>query len=84
VAARSSARPPSSGCSPPSSPSPAGCSPELLEDSYGIDGFITERTVDVHVMKLRKKIEPDPRRPSWLLTVYGIGYKLAIPSSQDR
>ncbi|MDQ1647001.1 MAG: hypothetical protein QOJ50_3185 [Cryptosporangiaceae bacterium] len=57
---------------------------QLLEDSYGIDGFITERTVDVHVMKLRKKIEPDPRRPSWLLTVYGIGYKLAIPSSQDR
>ncbi|MDQ1659460.1 MAG: hypothetical protein QOD41_4543 [Cryptosporangiaceae bacterium] len=57
---------------------------QLLEDSYGMDGFITERTVDVHVMKLRKKIEPDPRRPSWLLTVYGIGYKLAIPSSQDR
>jgi DNA-binding response OmpR family regulator len=57
---------------------------QLLEDSYGMDGFITERTVDVHVMKLRKKIEPDPRRPSWLLTVYGIGYKLAIPSSQER
>jgi DNA-binding response OmpR family regulator len=49
---------------------------QLLEDSYGLDGFITERTVDVHVMKLRKKIERDPRRPECLLTVYGIGYKL--------
>jgi DNA-binding response OmpR family regulator len=49
---------------------------QLLEQSYGIDGFITERTVDVHVMKLRKKLESDPRRPRRLLTVYGIGYKL--------
>jgi DNA-binding response OmpR family regulator len=50
---------------------------QLLAQSYGVDGFITERTVDVHVMKLRKKLERDPRRPTWLLTVYGIGYKLA-------
>jgi DNA-binding response OmpR family regulator len=49
---------------------------QLLEHSYGIDGFITERTVDVHVMNLRRKLEPDPRRPRYLLTVYGIGYKL--------
>ncbi|KOX20545.1 XRE family transcriptional regulator [Saccharothrix sp. NRRL B-16348] len=40
------------------------------------DGFTTERTVDVHVVKLRRKIEHDPRRPRRLLTVYGIGYKL--------
>jgi DNA-binding response OmpR family regulator len=40
------------------------------------DGFITERTVDVHVMKLRRKIERDPSSPERLLTVYGIGYKL--------
>jgi DNA-binding response OmpR family regulator len=44
---------------------------QLLED-----GFITARTVDVHMMKLRRKIEKDPRRPERLLTVYGIGYKL--------
>jgi DNA-binding response OmpR family regulator len=49
---------------------------QLLEQSFGIDGFITERTVDVHIMKLRKKLEADPRRPEYLLTVYGIGYKL--------
>lgn len=40
----------------------------------GYEGF--ERTIDVHVMNLRKKIEPDPSRPKYLLTVYGVGYKL--------
>ncbi|HEU4423154.1 MAG TPA: response regulator transcription factor [Pilimelia sp.] len=49
---------------------------QLLEQAYGVDGFITERTVDVHVMNLRRKLEPEPRRPRYLLTVYGIGYKL--------
>jgi DNA-binding response OmpR family regulator len=49
---------------------------QLLERIHGFDSFITERTVDVHVMNLRKKIEPDPRRPVRLLTVYGVGYKL--------
>jgi DNA-binding response OmpR family regulator len=39
----------------------------------GYEGF--ERTVDVHLMNLRKKIEADPNRPLYLLTVYGVGYK---------
>jgi DNA-binding response OmpR family regulator len=38
-----------------------------------------ERTVDVHVRNLRAKIEPDPRNPRYILTVYGIGYKLTEP-----
>ncbi|MEJ2852890.1 MULTISPECIES: response regulator transcription factor [unclassified Saccharothrix] len=54
---------------------------QLLEASHGIDGFITERTVDVHVMKLRRKVEHDPRRPRRLLTVYGVGYKLVDPAA---
>jgi DNA-binding response OmpR family regulator len=49
---------------------------QLLEHAYGPDGYITERTVDVHVMNLRKKIEDDPRNPGYLRTVYGIGYKV--------
>jgi DNA-binding response OmpR family regulator len=49
---------------------------QLLEHLHGFDRFITERTVDVHVKNLRKKIEPQPRRPVRLRTVYGIGYKL--------
>jgi DNA-binding response OmpR family regulator len=49
---------------------------QLLERTRGFDHYITERTVDVHVMNLRKKIEPDPRRPVYLVTVFGVGYKL--------
>lgn len=50
---------------------------QLLRHLHGFDSYVTARTVDVHVMNLRRKIEPDPRRPVRLLTVYGIGYKLA-------
>jgi DNA-binding response OmpR family regulator len=49
---------------------------QLLEHLHGFDRFITERTVDVHVKNLRKKIEPRPQRPVRLRTVYGVGYKL--------
>jgi DNA-binding response OmpR family regulator len=49
---------------------------QLLEQIHGFDRYITERTVDVHVKNLRKKIEPDPRKPVRLVTVYGVGYKL--------
>ncbi|MFJ8630831.1 response regulator transcription factor [Streptomyces sp. NPDC093568] len=48
----------------------------LLEIGHGSAAFITERTIDVHVLNLRKKIEPDPSRPVHLLTVFKVGYKL--------
>jgi DNA-binding response OmpR family regulator len=50
---------------------------QLLSRLHGFDRYITDRTVDTHVMNLRKKIEADSRRPERLLTVYGVGYKLA-------
>jgi DNA-binding response OmpR family regulator len=50
---------------------------ELLEQVVGYDYEGLERTVDVHVMNLRKKIERDPAQPAYLLTVYGVGYKFA-------
>lgn len=49
---------------------------QLLEHAGGLDRESTDRAVDTHVMNLRRKIEPNPRRPSHLLTVYGVGYKL--------
>jgi DNA-binding response OmpR family regulator len=49
---------------------------QLLEHTSGIDRESTDRTIDVHVMNLRRKIEENPRRPGQLLTVYGVGYKL--------
>jgi len=48
---------------------------ELLERSqgYAYDGY--ERTVDVHIKNLRKKIEPDTAQPHYVLTVFGVGYR---------
>jgi DNA-binding response OmpR family regulator len=51
----------------------------LLERVGGFDREVTGRTIDMHVLNLRRKIEPAPTRPRYLLTVYGIGYKLAEP-----
>lgn len=51
---------------------------EILSRVWGIDGNPTNRTVDNFVVKLRKKIEPSPDKPVFILTVYGQGYKLAI------
>jgi DNA-binding response OmpR family regulator len=53
---------------------------QLLAELHGFDRYISDRTVDVHVMNLRKKIEPAPRRPVRLLTVFGVGYKLNDPA----
>ena len=49
---------------------------ELLDDAFGFGYEGLDRTVDVHVMNIRKKIEPDIANPRYLHTVYGVGYKL--------
>ncbi len=51
----------------------------LLEAAFGFDYDGLERTIDVHVANLRKKIEIDPAEPALLLTVYGVGYKVPDP-----
>jgi len=50
---------------------------ELLDRVFGYDFEGFERTIDVHVMNLRKKIEPDRKNPTYIKTVYGVGYKFA-------
>jgi DNA-binding response OmpR family regulator len=47
---------------------------QQIQDSP-LEGF--DRTIDVHVRNIRAKIEPDPKNPRYVLTVYGVGYKLA-------
>jgi DNA-binding response OmpR family regulator len=47
----------------------------LLQQVWGYDYLGDSRTVDVHIQRLRRKLEPDPRDPRYLLTVHGIGYK---------
>lgn len=49
---------------------------ELLERLWGYDYFGDARLVDVHVGRLRKKVEPDPVKPTVVLTVRGMGYRL--------
>lgn len=48
---------------------------QLMENTHGFafDGY--ERTIDGHIRNLRRKIEPNTRKPKYILTVYGIGYK---------
>jgi DNA-binding response OmpR family regulator len=49
---------------------------DLIQSVWGYDSIIgNERTVDVHIRHLREKLEEDPAKPRWLLTVRGVGYK---------
>jgi DNA-binding response OmpR family regulator len=50
---------------------------QLLDAIHGVAFDSYERAIDAHVKNIRRKIEPDPRTPSYLLTVYGVGYRLA-------
>lgn len=51
---------------------------ELLDKVWGVEASPTNRTIDNFVVKLRKKIEPNPEKPVHILTVYGLGYKLVV------
>jgi len=53
----------------------------LLDEAWGYDAYPNTRTVDNHLVKLRKAIEDEPDRPRWLQTVHGVGYKLDVPAS---
>ncbi len=47
----------------------------LIEEALGYDFQGFDRTVDVHILNLRRKLEPDPNCPRYVKTVYGVGYK---------
>jgi DNA-binding response OmpR family regulator len=49
----------------------------LLDEVWGYERFPTTRTVDTHVLRLRRKFEADPEHPHWILTVHGQGYRFA-------
>jgi len=48
---------------------------DLLEKIWGYQSYPTTRTIDNHILKLRKKIEEDPSHPRYILSVYGGGYR---------
>jgi DNA-binding response OmpR family regulator len=51
---------------------------DLLTSVWGYDNFPTTRTVDTHIASLRAKLEEHPAEPRRLITVHGVGYKLAL------
>ncbi len=44
---------------------------------HGVAFESYERAIDAHVKNIRRKLEPDPREPRYLLTVHGVGYRFA-------
>jgi DNA-binding response OmpR family regulator len=50
---------------------------QLLDAVHGVAFESYERAIDAHVKNIRRKLEPDPRSPRYLLTVFGVGYRLA-------
>jgi DNA-binding response OmpR family regulator len=52
---------------------------QLLDAVWKETPFVTPRSIDVYIRRLREKIEPDPRHPKYLKTLRGIGYRFEIP-----
>ena len=48
---------------------------KILDAIWGLEGFPANRTVDNHIVSLRRKLEPDPKNPRHIVTVHSIGYK---------
>jgi len=55
----------------------------LLDEVWGMDSESTDRAVDTMILELRKKVEPQPSHPRFILTQRGLGYKLAEKAFQD-
>jgi two-component system alkaline phosphatase synthesis response regulator PhoP len=56
----------------------------LLDEVWGGDEFPTTRTIDMHVLKLRKKLETDPEDPRLIQTVHGVGYRFDPAGGRAR
>ena len=48
---------------------------QILNDVWGYEAYPDSRTVDNHILNLRQKIETNPRKPEYILTIHGLGYK---------
>ncbi len=54
---------------------------QLIEKALGYDFDSFDRTIDVHILNLRRKLEPDPNHPRYIKTIYGAGYKFTGESN---
>lgn len=57
---------------------------QLLDAVHGVAFESYERAIDAHIKNIRRKIEPDPHKPCYLLTIYGVGYKFNDSYQDDR
>jgi len=55
---------------------------QIIDRAFGFDRHVLERTVDAHVMNLRRKINDNASTPRYVQTVFGRGYRLAEPTTQ--
>jgi DNA-binding response OmpR family regulator len=55
---------------------------QIIDRAFGFDRHVLERTVDAHVMNLRRKINDNASTPRYVQTVFGRGYRLADPGPQ--
>ena len=56
----------------------------LLDEAWGYEDYPNTRTVDNHLVKLRRALEDEPEKPRWLVTIHGAGYKLDVPRDSVR
>ena len=56
----------------------------LLDEAWGYEDYPNTRTVDNHLVKLRKALEDEPDKPRYLVTIHGAGYKLDVPREAVR
>ncbi len=56
----------------------------LLDEAWGYEDYPNTRTVDNHLVKLRKALEAEPDHPRYLVTIHGAGYKLDVPREAVR
>jgi two-component system OmpR family response regulator len=56
---------------------------QLLDTLRGVAFETYERAIDSHIKNLRRKVEPDPRRPRYILTAYGVGYRFSDEQEVD-
>jgi DNA-binding response OmpR family regulator len=57
---------------------------QLLDAVHGVAFESYERAIDAHVKNIRRKLEPDPHAPRYLITVHGVGYRIADPAEPAR
>jgi DNA-binding response OmpR family regulator len=48
---------------------------QLLDALHGVAFESYERAIDAHIKNLRKKLEQNPRQPTYIITIYGVGYR---------